>query len=192
MRESRYLALGRLLRRTGLIAGPLALIASLALTAIPATAAVSAPAQRQLPGAGAHSLALRAPALPGRTPANGRCTGEWRNVVSNVFWRRGTTGRLYWDFYLTNVAIERLGGVVTVSMPSAAVNGHAINPPYSPHTRVSTYDFHASLLNYHVLGGVNHAFKTGDRVHFVWLIIGSTGTDAYRYITCTVWKKGVG
>ena len=83
-----------------------------------------------------------------KTPRNGLCTGEWANGISDVFYKRGTSGRLYWDFYLTKTAIAKLGPAAIVDMPFASVNGKAINPPYGSHAARATYDFHASLLKY--------------------------------------------
>ena len=131
------------------------------------------------------------PSIP-ETPGNGLCTGKWPNVVSNVFYKRGTSGRLYWDFYLTKTAIAKLGPEVTVDMTYASINGKAINPPYGPHTERATYDFHASLLNYGKIGGGSGTIKTAENIEFIWFIAGSKGTDAYRYTFCKVPKPGVG
>ena len=89
----------------------------------------------------ANQQAAETPQVP-RTPADGQCTGEWKNIVSNVFYRRGTSGRLYGDFYLTKAAIEKLGPVVAVDIVSATIDGRAINTPYSEHVKAATYDFH--------------------------------------------------
>jgi hypothetical protein len=140
----------------------------------------------------ASQKAAETPQVP-RTPANGQCTGEWKNKVSNVFYRRGTSGRLYWDFYLTDVAIEKLGPVVAVDIVAATIDGKAINTPYSEHVKAATYDFHGSLLKYNYFrskkGGT---IKTGDKLDFVWFIEGSSGEDAYRYTFCKIPKPGVG
>jgi hypothetical protein len=131
------------------------------------------------------------PNIP-KTSRNGLCTGEWLNGISTVFYRRGTSGRLYWDFYLTKTAIAKLGPEVIVDMTSASVNGKAINPPYAPHRGSATYDFHASLLNYGMIGGGNGRIETGDNIDFIWFITGSTGAKAYRYTFCKVPEPGVG
>jgi hypothetical protein len=132
-----------------------------------------------------------APNIP-KTPRNGLCTGEWANGISDVFYKRGTSGRLYWDFYLTKTAIAELGPAVIVDMTFASVNGKAINPPYGSHAARATYDFHASLLNYGVIGGGYGTIKTGDNIDFIWFITGSAGAKAYRYTFCKVPKPGVG
>jgi hypothetical protein len=140
----------------------------------------------------ASKQAAERPQVP-QTPANGQCTGEWRNSVSNVFYRRGTSGRLYWDFYLTKLAIERLGPVVAVDIVSASINGKAINTPYSEHVKAATYDFHGSLLKYNYFrskkGGT---ITTGERLEFIWFIEGSSGEGAYRYTICKIPRPGVG
>ena len=157
--------------------------------------AVIAPATTQADSGSALISAIRhgtfAPNIP-ETPRTGLCTGEWANGISDVFYKRGTSGRLYWDFYLTKIAIARLGPAVVVDMTFASVNGKAINPPYGSHTARATYDFHASLLNYGVIGGGYGTIKTGDNIDFIWFIAGSTGAKAYRYTFCRVPKPGVG
>ena len=132
-----------------------------------------------------------APNIP-KTPRNGLCTGEWANGISDVFYKRGTSGRLYWDFYLTKTAIAELGPTAIVDMTFASVNGKAINPPYGIHAERATYDFHASLLNYGVIGGGYGTIKTGNNIDFIWFITGSTGAKAYRYTFCKVPEPGVG
>lgn len=130
------------------------------------------------------------PASPS-TPSNGLCAGNWGNTVANVTFQRATTGGLAWAFRLTKVAIERLGPVVEVTMPTATVDNKAINPPYSPHTQSSTYNFHSSLYYYQYIGsGTKHAVKTGDKILLYWVIVGSTGEGAYRYVRCTIPKPG--
>jgi hypothetical protein len=146
------------------------------------------------PGGAFISAAPRgtfAPNIP-KTPRNGLCAGEWANGISDVFYRRGTSGRLYWDFYLTKTAIAELGPVAIVDMTFASVNGKAINPPYGSHAERATYDFHASLLNYGVIGGGYGTIKTGNNIDFIWFITGSTGARAYRYTFCKVPEPGVG
>ena len=76
-------------------------------------------------------------------------------------------------------------------MSTATVNGKAINPPYQPHTEVSTYNFHGSLWKYQIIGQRGtHTLATGNKVLLYWVIIGSSGEGAYRYIRCTVGKPG--
>jgi hypothetical protein len=137
------------------------------------------------------TFAPNTPNIP-KTPRNGLCTGEWANGISDVFYRRGTSGRLYWDFYLTKTAIAELGPAAIADMTFASVNGKAINPPYGSHAQRSTYDFHASLLNYGVIGGGYGTIKTGNNIDFIWFITGSTGAKAYRYTFCKVPEPGVG
>jgi hypothetical protein len=114
------------------------------------------------------------------------------NGISNVFYRRGVSGRLYWDFYLTKTAIAKLGPEVITYMTFASVNGKAINPPYGPHPARATYDFHASLLNYGIIRGGKGTIHTGDNIDFIWFIVGSSGAEAYRYTFCRVPEPGVG
>jgi hypothetical protein len=183
------------------VVAPVIIIAATALWSAPAQAtpvrAVAVPSG-QATSAGANTGAFAAhistAALHARTqpatPRNGLCTGTWTNVVSNVFFQRSKQGTVAWGFKLTKVAIEKLGPVVTVSMPFAYVNGKAITPPYRPHTEPSTYNFHGSIFRYHRIGDGNHTIATGNKLTLYWLIVGDTGTDAYRYITCKVPKPG--
>jgi hypothetical protein len=179
-----------------------ALIAAVAITLGPATMASGSstnaavgPAVTQADSGGAFVSAIPhgtfAPNIP-KTPRNGLCTGEWANGISDVFYKRGTSGRLYWDFYLTKTAIAELGPTVVVDMTFASVNGKAINPPYGSHAARATYDFHASLLNYGFIGGGHGTIKTGDNIDFIWFISGSSGAKAYRYTFCKVPTPGVG
>jgi hypothetical protein len=132
-----------------------------------------------------------AEALSPATPGNGLCTGTWTNVVANVTFQRSTGGSLTWGFKLTRVAIGKLGGIVEVTMPTATVNGHAINPPYSPHTEPSTYNFHGSLYHYNRIGSSHrYTIATGNKILLYWVIFGDTGTDAYRYVRCTIPRPG--
>lgn len=98
---------------------------------------------------GAFGMAASRPGPPAMlSPAtlrNGLCTGTWTNVVANVTFQRSRNGYLAWGFKLTRVAIGKLGGVVEVTMPTATVNGHAINPPYRPH-RVEHLQFPRQFL----------------------------------------------
>ncbi len=143
-------------------------------------------------GLAGHPVASSVTASPD-TPRNGLCTGTWTNPVSNVFLQRSKNGTLAWGFKLTNIAIEKLGPVVEVTMPTATVNGKALSPtPYSPHTEYSTYNFHGSLYRYHVYRDGNHVIATGNKIFFYWVIFGSSGEDAYRYIRCTVPRPGSG
>jgi hypothetical protein len=132
-----------------------------------------------------------APVLsPGASPFNaatGRCNDWFDQAVSNVYFH--TVGyRLYWDFYLTTAAQGDLGSPVEVTMPQAQVNGRAIQPPYSPHTEASSYDFHSSIQNYNFLGGGSSAIKEGDKLWMFWDIysLDGSGNAAWRSISCTV------
>ncbi len=125
-----------------------------------------------------------------RTPQDFRCTGLWQHPVSNVTFQRGLGGTVAWGFRLTGVARSRLGFLVEVSMPYAAVNDRGINPPYQPHLFFSWYNFHGSINNYQLLGGGSGRLATGDKLTLLWLIEGVTGAWATRYITCQVPPPG--
>lgn len=60
--------------------------------------AAVAPATTQADSGGALISAIPhgtfAPNIP-ETPRTGLCTGEWANGISDVFYKRGTSGRLY-------------------------------------------------------------------------------------------------
>ncbi|MFD9818908.1 hypothetical protein [Streptomyces violascens] len=125
------------------------------------------------------------------TPANKLCTGAWTHPVSTVTFQRATGGTLAWGFKLSNTARANLGPTVTVTMPYAYVNGKSINPPYGPHTAISTYNFHGSMNKYQFTGGGGGAIATGNKVTFYWFLKGSKpNTAADRYITCQVPKPG--
>ncbi|WP_406463255.1 hypothetical protein OH768_47455 [Streptomyces sp. NBC_01622] len=118
-----------------------------------------------------------------------QCKGEFKHAVSNVKFSRMPNGRLTWSFKLTAAAKRNLGSLVNVSMPQAFVSGHEINPPYGPHTRASSYDFHSSIKTYQRKGsGHNYTIKTNDEISFYWLIksISHPRSGAYRTITCKV------
>jgi hypothetical protein len=124
--------------------------------------------------------------------AIGLCVGAWTSEVSTVTFQRAPEGSLAWGFRLSNQAMSLLGPIVTVTMPFALVNGRPIAPPYGPHTRENTYNFHSSMNNYQFIGGGGGALQTGDQVTFYWLIKGSTDTGAYRFIVCQVPPPGSG
>jgi hypothetical protein len=126
------------------------------------------------------------------TPADDLCTGRWGGGHADVYFRRDTYGRLYWDFYLTSTARSELGSPVTVSMPFTYVNGNPINPPYQPHTRENTYNFHSSMYSYGYTGRSGGGIiKTGDRLTFYWRMEGN-GLALTKYITCKVPVPGAG
>lgn len=77
-------------------------------------------------------------------------------------------------------------------MPVATVNNKALNPtPYQPHINLNNYNFHSSLYKYHVVGTRgDRVIVTGDKILLYWVIYGSSGEDAYRYIRCTIPKPG--
>jgi hypothetical protein len=176
----------------------LAIIATSATTfAMTMSSATAEPRPVGLDGGANYGAfgSLRSPessaALSPATPGNGLCTGTWTNVVANVTFQRSKNGSLTWGFKLTRVAIGKLGAIVEVTMPTATVAGHAINPPYSPHTEPSTYNFHGSLYRYNRIGSSHvYTLATGNKILLYWVIFGETGTDAYRYIRCTVPKPG--
>jgi hypothetical protein len=180
-----------------LIASSSALVAALVFAlassaAASATENAGAPAPQVNAGAFKNSAGqiTAAPGSPS-TPKNGQCAGAWGNSVATVVFQRAKTGGLAWAFKLTRVAIEKLGPVVEVTMPTATLNNKAINPPYSPHTQSSTYNFHSSLYYYQYIGsGAKHVIKTGNTILLYWVIFGSTGEGAYRYVRCTIPQPG--
>lgn len=121
------------------------------------------------------------------TPENGLCNGNWSDNVASVPFQRTRTGALSWGFLLTKLARHKLGRVVRVTMPLATVNNRRIDPPYSPHTESSGYNFQSSLHYYQFLGSrTKHVIETGNKILLYWVIIGSSGDGAYRYIRCTI------
>jgi len=174
------------MRVKALFAAGSALAAGAFLVAGMALPASAAPGARQIAAPGS----IPSSAMP-QTSANGLCTGTFAGPVSNISLQRSKAGSLTWAFRLTKIAIEKLGPVVEVTLPTATVNGKAINPPYSPHTKVSTYNFHGSLWKYQIIDQRGtHELATGNKILLYWLIFGSTREDAYRYIRCTVGKPG--
>lgn len=168
---------------------------------------VVSPAQADTPGANsggtftvapgeddaviAQRVAQHAEEVHAMTPANKLCTGTWNHAVSTVAYQRAPGGTLAWGFWLTSTAKANLGPVATVSMPYAHVNGKAINPPYSPHTQGSGYNFHGSMNRYQFIGGSAGTIATGNKLTFYWFIKGSKpNTAADRYITCQVPTPG--
>jgi hypothetical protein len=172
--------------------------------ASPAAAWANQNAARQNAGEGAYqSAGVNAGVFTGRaggiaaepsssgTPGNGLCAGNWGDAVSNVLFERARTGTLTWGFVLTRVARDKLGSRVEVTMPFAFVNNKSINPPYSPHIQSSGYNFRSSLRYYQFIRSrARHVIKTGDKIILYWVIFGSTGEDAYRYIRCTIPRPG--
>lgn len=133
----------------------------------------------------------RAEEVHARTPANKLCTGTWTHAVSTVTFQRASGGTLAWGFKLSNTARANLGPTVTVTMPYAYVNGKAVNPPYGPHTAISTYNFHGSMNKYQHVGGGSGTIATGNKLTFYWFLKGSKPNSAAdRYITCQVPKPG--
>ncbi|MEU3422439.1 hypothetical protein AB0F39_28445 [Streptomyces murinus] len=126
------------------------------------------------------------------TAAVPACKGGLKHAVSDVRFARMPNGRLTWSFRLTATAKKKLGSLVNVSMPQAFVSGYEINPPYGPHTKPSSYDFHSSVKGYQRKGkkwkGRNFTIKTNDEISFFWLIksISHPKSGAYRTITCKV------
>lgn len=137
----------------------------------------------------------RAQEIHAFTPANKKCTGVWKHSVSNVDWDRTRGGTVRWSFKLTARARANLGPAVTVSMPNAWVNNHSINPPYGPHPRASTYDFHGSMNKYNRKGSNRkYTIRTKNKITFFWLIKSHSNprAGATRYITCQVPPKNSG
>jgi len=163
--------------------------AAAAAAADAAVAGAGLPEVQALALAGADTASDAAAAVQpqavGGTPA---CQGAYYHPVSNVYFRTLFGPTLNWDFYLTNVSRSQLGFLVTVSMPFALVNGRAINPPYAPHSRFSTYDFHGSFSRYQLIGagGQTGTLRSGDVVTLFWTIAGLTGASAYRYTACRI------
>jgi len=135
----------------------------------------------------------RAAEINARTTADKKCTGVWKHSVANVDWDRTPAGTVRWSFKLTATARANLGAAVTVTMPNAWVNNHAINPPYGPHSKASTYDFHGSMNKYNRKGSsTKYTIKTKNKITFYWLIKSNSNprAGATRYITCAVPPKG--
>jgi hypothetical protein len=184
-----------------LIASSSALIAAVVFAMASSASASTAASAHQ--NAGAPASALNAggfensagqiaaePASP-QTPKNGQCAGVWSQAVANVVFQRAKTGGLSWGFFLTKVSQGILGSPVAVDITSATINNRAIHTPYSEHVQSSNYNFHSSLKNYEFIGSrVLHTIKTGDKLYLIWLIEGSSGEDAYRYVRCTIPQPG--
>ncbi|MGW7090156.1 hypothetical protein ACWGH2_42615 [Streptomyces sp. NPDC054871] len=137
----------------------------------------------------------RAEEIHARTAADKKCTGVWKHSVANVDWDRTSAGTVRWNFKLTARTRTKLGPAVTVSMPNAWVNNHAINAPYGPHPRASTYNFHGSMKKYNRKGSsTKHTIRTKNKITFYWLIKSHSNprAGATRYITCQVPPKGSG
>ena len=120
---------------------------------------------------------------------DGKCTGLWPHPVSNVYFRTASDGRLYWDYRLSPSTRATLGSEVTTLMTAASVNNRSINPPYNPHTRVSTYNFHGSMINYQYIGrSGGGTIKNGDWLLLTWFSVGVLNPRAVatRTIACQV------
>lgn len=121
--------------------------------------------------------------------ADNKCTGLWSHPVSNVYFRTAYDGRLYWDYRLSSSTRAALGTEVTTLMTAASVNNRSINPPYNPHTRVSTYNFHGSMINYQYMGrSGGGTIKNGDWLLLTWFSVGVSNPRAVaaRTISCQV------
>ncbi|AYV66947.1 MULTISPECIES: hypothetical protein [Niallia] len=109
------------------------------------------------------------------------------NVATVTMQVKNLTGSyrsLMWGFHLTSSARSFLGPIVVVKMPSAAVNGKAINTPYEPHSEGASYNFHGSMKNYQIKGQ-SYPLKKGDIVNLSWHITGTNPERyGYRYLTC--------
>ncbi|KQX57465.1 MULTISPECIES: hypothetical protein [unclassified Streptomyces] len=126
---------------------------------------------------------MGSPQVHARTAANKLCTGTWAHAASTVTFQRAPGGTLAGGFKPSNTARANLGSPVTVTMPYAYVNGRAVNPPYSPHTAVSTCDFHGSMNKYRYVGGGSGTIVTGNKLTFSWFLKGSKPSSAAdRYV----------
>ncbi|SFD59577.1 hypothetical protein [Bacillus sp. UNCCL81] len=122
------------------------------------------------------------------------CSRTFYHAVSTVPMQithvSGDYYSLAWGFLLTPETQAYLGSLVTVSMPTATINGQAINPPYGPHKNYSSsYNFHGSLKNYNYKGqSGGGTLKKYDVIYFYWLINSVSDPDkgAYRYIRCRI------
>jgi RHS repeat-associated protein len=111
------------------------------------------------------------------------CSGWFHLGGANIrFSSRG--GRLFWDFFLTNITRELVGPEVTVRLTAASIDRQAINPPYKPHKRPSFYNFHGSLQSYQLLGpgGERGRIESGQVLSLTWTI---EGADPLNY--ASVW-----
>jgi RHS repeat-associated protein len=123
------------------------------------------------------------------------CSGWYRGrSVASIWYQRRADGRLTWNFRLTNGGRKYYGsgGLVTVWIKWATVNGGAINPPYRPHTEWPGYDFHGSIYKYDWWGPApgSGTIRTGDILMMNWGVQGNNGTDGGRYDACRVGRPG--
>jgi hypothetical protein len=150
---------------------------------LPALLVSAATAGAVLAGAGTASAA----------PAQGLCTnGTWKNKVSDVTFQRGYDGTLAWNIKPASQARSVLGPEVTVTMPSADVNGTAINPPYQPHTGPSWHNFHGSINKFNYIGSSHTGtINTGDVLTFSLRIQGAKSNIAVEgSLRCQVPSPG--
>jgi hypothetical protein len=63
---------------------------------------------------------------------------------------------------LPSVAAAAPQTSATATPNAGAINYKAIQPPYSPHVEVSSYDFHSSLQNFNYIGGGSGAIIRAD------------------------------
>jgi hypothetical protein len=123
------------------------------------------------------------------------------------FWRTRNAGRLGWDLWLLPGAKALLGPNVLTEMIYAILNNRPITPPYGPHDKPDTYDFHASLLRWNRLSGrtpQNNEIQTGDQLIFYWWFTGTARlvetpkgpeevvNNAWLLAACSIPKKGSG
>lgn len=92
-----------------------------------------------------------------------------------------------WGLVLNPRAQSQFGSTVEVRLISAKVNYTSINPPYSPHTGLPSYNFHGSLKNYQWLGkSGGGTLKAGDRVFLVFGLDGANNQAEKVTIQCTL------
>lgn len=122
----------------------------------------------------------------------GECTGTHHiSKVGVIHWQRGRQGTEAWGLKLTHTAREAVGPFIVMTMAFAAVNSKAINPPYRPHARLSSYNFHGSMRRYQLLNGRHRTqtIRTGDRLTMAWFGQGAEGS-VYMYASCNIPPPG--
>lgn len=123
---------------------------------------------------------------PNQLPFRGTCRGTIVTRTARVTFRRSPRGTLSWGFLLTASARAGFGSPVMVAMPYAMVNGQPINPPYSPHIRDNTYNFHSSMRRYQLIGSPGvQTLHEGDGVTLAWSVV-SAQAKGYNFIYCSV------
>jgi hypothetical protein len=138
---------------------------------------------------------VAAPATPASaaTPlCAGTFTSWWSPADITIRRSPAPVGRMDWNVLLTPTARFAFGPVLTVSIERAYVNGKQIASPYPGKTEVNTYDFHASLLNYNLIGRTTGGtIQTGDLLELYWHFQSNSAVGKASVI-CTVPAPGVG